>query len=197
MPVWRRRWCAGRLFRCGRRSGTRLRTGTAAGKRLDPAWRGRIARNFPYQTWKPNSDRSPGPAVKKQVNIEPTRLQQRETPASLAASAIPSTNLAPSFSRSEWISTYLVRLEVAQSVARPAAIARGLPESVPAWYTGPTGASLSMRSGSPVRPDRNPPPMIFPWSSGRADSVKRLRPAQGDAKAGRHLVENQQRFSAA
>src|SRR5262249_25057588 len=29
----------------------------------------------------------------------------------------------------------------ARSVARPAAVASGLPDSVPAWYTGPTGAS--------------------------------------------------------
>ena len=40
-----------------------------------------------------------GPRVKNQVNIEPTRLLDRVTPASWAAAPTPSTNCALNFSR--------------------------------------------------------------------------------------------------
>ena len=42
-------------------------------------------------------------------------------------------------------------------------MATGLPESVPAWYTGPVGASFSMTSALPATaPTGKPAPMIFP-----------------------------------
>ena len=37
----------------------------------------------------------------------------------------------------------------ASRVARPAVVASGLPESVPAWYTGPAGATISMMARLP------------------------------------------------
>ena len=49
------------------------------------------------------------------------------------------------------------------SVARPAAVASGLPESVPAWYTSPAGATApSGRAARRRPPPGRPPPMIFP-----------------------------------
>ena len=49
------------------------------------------------------------------------------------------------------------------SVSMPAVVAIGLPESVPAWYTGPTGATISMISFlPPYAPTGIPPPMILP-----------------------------------
>ena len=39
----------------------------------------------------------------------------------------------------------------------------GLPESVPAWYTGPHGASARITSARPAKqPTGNPPPMTLP-----------------------------------
>ena len=45
----------------------------------------------------------------------------------------------------------------------PAAIATGLPDSVPAWYMGPSGATWDISSRlAPYAPTGNPPPMILP-----------------------------------
>ena len=45
----------------------------------------------------------------------------------------------------------------------PAATATGLPDSVPAWYTGPTGASRSITSRRPPNAAHgNPPPITLP-----------------------------------
>lgn len=45
----------------------------------------------------------------------------------------------------------------------PAAMATGLPERVPAWYTGPIGERQSMISARPPKaPTGRPPPMTFP-----------------------------------
>ena len=46
------------------------------------------------------------------------------------------------------------------SVASPAAIASGLPDSVPAWYTGPSGAMRSMISRRPPNAPTGMPPPI-------------------------------------
>ena len=52
---------------------------------------------------------------------------------------------------------------MSESVASPAATATGFPESVPAWYTGPSGASCSMRSRLPATAATGrPPPMTLP-----------------------------------
>ena len=48
------------------------------------------------------------------------------------------------------------------SAAIPAATATGFPLSVPAWYTGPVGASRSMSvAGPPNAAHGNPPPITF------------------------------------
>ena len=42
-------------------------------------------------------------------------------------------------------------------------MATGLPESVPAWYTGPSGASALITSARPAKqPTGKPPPTILP-----------------------------------
>ena len=49
------------------------------------------------------------------------------------------------------------------SVASPALTATGFPLSVPAWYTGPRGATLSMIARfPPYAASGSPPPTIFP-----------------------------------
>ena len=49
------------------------------------------------------------------------------------------------------------------SVARPAATATGFPDSVPAWYTGPSGAMFCMISRlPPTAASGIPPPITFP-----------------------------------
>src|SRR5262245_41200774 len=51
----------------------------------------------------------------------------------------------------------------ARSVASPAAVASGFPDSVPAWYTGPDGASRSMISARPPKAAAgSPPPITLP-----------------------------------
>ena len=81
------------------------------------------------------------------------------------------------------------------SAARPAAVASGFPDSVPAWYTGPSGASDAITSARPPKaPMGSPPPMTLPKQvrSGR-DAVRGLGAAEAEAEAGDHLVEDQQR----
>ena len=49
------------------------------------------------------------------------------------------------------------------SAASPAAVASGFPESVPAWYTGPSGASSSSSAaGPPIAASGSPPPTTLP-----------------------------------
>ena len=77
----------------------------------------------------------------------------------------------------------------------PAAIASGLPDSVPAWYTGPSGATCSIRSRRPpYAATGSPPPITLPSvvRSG-VDAEALARAAGRDAEAGHHLVEDQQR----
>jgi hypothetical protein len=48
-------------------------------------------------------------------------------------------------------------------VARPAAVATGFPDSVPAWYTGPCGASCPITSARPPNAAAGkPPPITLP-----------------------------------
>ena len=48
-------------------------------------------------------------------------------------------------------------------MASPAAIASGLPESVPAWKIGPAGETRSMTvDEAPYAAAGRPPPMILP-----------------------------------
>src|SRR5215470_16071674 len=50
-----------------------------------------------------------------------------------------------------------------RNVASPAAVASGFPDSVPAWYTGPDGASRSMISARPPNAAAgSPPPITLP-----------------------------------
>ena len=48
-------------------------------------------------------------------------------------------------------------------VSKPAAVAIGLPDNVPAWYTGPSGLIIRIMSARPpYAPTGIPPPTIFP-----------------------------------
>ena len=82
----------------------------------------------------------------------------------------------------------------ASSTARPAAVASGFPDRVPAWYTGPSGASDASTSARPPKaPTGRPPPITFPkhHRSGR-DPRPRRRPALAQPEPGDDLVEDQQ-----
>ena len=84
-------------------------------------------------------------------------------------------------------------------VARPAAVATGFPDSVPAWYTGPSGASSAMMSARPPNaPTGSPPPITLPnvIRSGAQPSTARVQPVHAGSahpEAGHHLVGDQQR----
>ena len=80
------------------------------------------------------------------------------------------------------------------SVARPAAMATGLPDSVPAWYTAERGEPLHDVAPAAEGADRHAAADDLAESGHvRADAVELLRAAAGDAEAGNHLVEDQQR----
>ena len=125
-----------------------------------------------------------GPSVQKTVSIPPTRCTV--TPVA----GRPASRAAPVSSRRRYTSGSRSR----RRTTRAAAVASGFPESVPAWYTGPAGASSSMTSARPPKAaSGRPPPAIFPSTvrSGR-DAVELLRPTARDAEAGDHLVEDEQ-----
>ena len=86
-----------------------------------------------------------GVAVKNSVHMLPTRLNWTGTPAADAAfsSPVPMRALCSS-SRA-----YGGFAFSSDKVAIPAAIATGLPESVPAWNTGPAGMIWRMMSARP------------------------------------------------
>ena len=54
-------------------------------------------------------------------------------------------------------------LLISRKVARPQAVATGLPDKVPAWYTPPSGAKCSMTARLPPKAASGmPPPMTLP-----------------------------------
>ena len=79
------------------------------------------------------------------MSSEPTREIATSRPASDAASRSPASSLAPVV-----LEPSRTRSGVSRSrVATPAAIDSGCPLSVPAWYTGPSGAMWAIRSARP------------------------------------------------
>ena len=89
----------------------------------------------------------------------PIDCAENTTPALFASACRPSTRVRAvlsTFSQNPDFSTSL-------RVAKPAATATGLPDSVPAWYTGPSGAIFSMIwRRPPTAPTGSPPPMTLP-----------------------------------
>ena len=105
------------------------------------------------------SQPSTGPGLKNMLNSDPTRLMDTGTSCASAAVRNPVVRAsAVSSSRS-----YTPGSSSDFSVAMPAATATGFPDSVPAWYAGPSGATCSMTSRRPpYAPMGMPPPMILP-----------------------------------
>jgi len=64
-------------------------------------------------------------------------------------------------------------------VASPAAIATGFPDSVPAWYTGPSGARRPITSARPPNAAAGSPPLITLPNVNRSASTG-SRPYQPD-----------------
>ena len=86
-----------------------------------------------------------GPSQKKKPKMSLMLPPEIAWPAALPSRRMPSTNRSVSFvSFSYWPGR-----ERISSVLMPAVMARGLPDSVPAWYMGPAGATCSMMSLRP------------------------------------------------
>ena len=98
-------------------------------------------------------------SAKKRQNIAPTCGTCKGMPAEAATTVNSRAKRLPISSRRGYgFSFCRIRRTV-----MPAAMARGLPLRVPAWYTGPNGAKWSMISLRPPNaPTGSPPPMIFP-----------------------------------
>ena len=67
-------------------------------------------------------------------------------PAAAAAASIPATSCAVALAAP----SNTPGLVSSCSVTRPAVIASGLPDSVPAWYIGPAGATCCMMARLPA-----------------------------------------------
>mmetsp|Transcript_2107 Transcript_2107/g.3451 ORF Transcript_2107/g.3451 Transcript_2107/m.3451 type:complete len:241 (+) Transcript_2107:416-1138(+) len=100
-----------------------------------------------------------GPSQKKKPNIPLMWPPETAWPASRAAAKIPLMSRSVSLSNC----SYVPGCFRISSVLIPAIIASGLPLSVPAWYMGPAGATISMISFLPAyAPTGRPPPMTLP-----------------------------------
>ena len=136
------------------------RTATARGTRPPRASPGATSRTCPCPT--PSRPRScvTGPAQKKRPNIPRMVPPHTACPAALPAARMPSMRrfvvIASMYS-------YAPSSPRISSVSMPATIASGLPDSVPAWYIGPAGATTSMISRlPPYAPTGRPPPITLP-----------------------------------
>ena len=102
------------------------------------------------------------------ANLDHKMLLHRDDPAlpmltgnGRDANAAPSPDASVSAVRSS--PGYGSKRRARSRVAIPAAIATGFPLSVPAWYTGPVGASRSIRSRRPPKAAHGkPPPITLP-----------------------------------
>ena len=74
-------------------------------------------------------------------------------------------------------------------------MASGFPESVPAWYTGPSGASAAMTSARPPNGADGQAATDHLAEAGQVgpDAVAALGAARPEAEAGDDLVEDQER----
>mmetsp|Transcript_202 Transcript_202/g.733 ORF Transcript_202/g.733 Transcript_202/m.733 type:complete len:245 (+) Transcript_202:131-865(+) len=100
-----------------------------------------------------------GPSQKNRPNMPRMEPPHTAWPLSLPACKI------PAIKREVVSSMYSYAPSSARMfrVSIPATIARGFPESVPAWYMGPAGATISMISRRPpYAPTGSPPPMTLP-----------------------------------
>ena len=97
-------------------------------------------------------------SVKKQLNIVPKPFTCIGTDQRAAMDASSSISNAVC----EAVLSHISLFNPKSSVARPARTATGFPESVPAWYTGPSGANPGhyVRSSS-VGSDRKPSSNYF------------------------------------
>ena len=131
-----------------------------------------------------------GPSRKKTLSIEPARLIVASILFVSNASASPAWRSSAVFSSVAYGSSRSIR----SSVASPAATATGFPLSVPAWYTGPVGASCSIRSRRPPNAAREPAAHHLAEDREVGDHVEALLGAAArDPEARDHLVEDQQR----
>ena len=146
--------------RCGparRRSPRRRR---APSPRPRPAWRGRTRRRRRRRSAGPTRSR---PAAGRRRRRSRPACRRPGTAAGNPAAAQASRSSAARWrARAEQLHVRR-RGRAAPSAASPAAVASGLPASVPAWNTGPSGDSVSITSRRPpTAPIGRPPPMTLP-----------------------------------
>ena len=139
--------------RCGRGPGTGPRRRRAPGRRRAGAARGRSGRTAPCRCGGPRRSRS---AARRRGEQTDERRRPRDDGGD--ASGGKARRRAPSASRVAVASrrAYASASRCSRA-ARPAAVASGFPDSVPAWYTGPSGAttditSLAAAVGADVEP---------------------------------------------
>ena len=169
------------LPRCAPRSRSPPRTAPARCRRRDPAGRGTGVLNFGAV------------ALHHRRVVLRQRVEQEE--AEHAAFAVGAERhalggrrrLQAVDQRARLLRQRLVEAGLARSpcrVARPQAVATGLPDSVPAWYTGPSGASCSMIArGPPKAASGMPPPITLP-STVRSGVMPHARPARRAGRRG-------------
>ncbi|MNG14527.1 hypothetical protein D3C84_982870 [compost metagenome] len=98
-------------------------------------------------------------SVKKKPNMPPTWVMASGMPCLAAAAFSPSATRAVLALSCSYRPGSCNR----SSMARPAAMATGLPDRVPAWYTGPVGAMYCITFFLPPKaPTGMPAPMILP-----------------------------------
>ena len=109
----------------------------------------------------PAPRRSCAPA--RRAKNTPTSVNACVTCAATPARRTPSRRPSREPGRDRLRARRTRRRRAAASAARPAAVASGFPDSVPAWYTGPSGASSSISAaGPPTAASGSPPPTTLP-----------------------------------
>src|SRR5689334_3249174 len=104
------------------------------------------------------NDRTGSERPRNTENRLPASDSQNGTPAALNAEEASFATEAAAESTRAYTSGVHDR-----NVASPAATASGFPDSVPAWYTGPAGASRDMISARPPNAAHgSPPPITLP-----------------------------------
>src|SRR5438552_2857609 len=104
------------------------------------------------------NDRTGSVRPRNTENRLPASDSQNGTPAAVKADEASLATAAAAESTRAYTSSVHDR-----KVASPAATASGLPDSVPAWYTGPAGASRDMIEARPPKAAQgSPPPITLP-----------------------------------
>ena len=120
-------------------------------------------------------------SVKNSPNMPHTWFVASPTPAAAARSRRPPTRRDVAADRRSWNPSS----QMSSRVVRPAVIAMGFPERVPAWYTGPVRRDVVHDVAPPAECAHRqlPPPMTLP-EDGEVGGVPRTAPGRRPARPG-------------